>query len=192
MSRPLQPAVFLDRDGTIMDDPGFVHRVEDVAIYPWSADALRLLRRGGFAIIVVTNQSGVARGLYPESAVHAVHAHLADALARGGASVDGWYHCPHHVDAVDAAYRVDCDCRKPKPGMLTRAAAEHGLDLARSVVVGDRWSDVGLARAVGAAAIMVETGAGARQARRPVDGLRADVVLPSLAEAASWILRERR
>jgi len=192
MSRPQQPAVFLDRDGTIMDDPGYVHRVEDVAIYPWSADALRLLRRGGFAIIVITNQSGVARGLYPESAVHAVHAHLADALARGGASVDGWYHCPHHVDAVDAAYRLDCDCRKPKPGMLTRAAAEHSLDLARSVVVGDRWSDVAAARAVGAAGLLVRTGVGAQEERSPEPGLTADAILPSLPEAVSWILRERR
>ena len=192
MSHSLQPAVFLDRDGTIMDDPGYVHRVEDVAIYPWSADALRLLKRAGFAIVVITNQSGVARGLYPESAVHTVHAHLAEALARGGATVDGWYHCPHHADAVDEAYRLDCDCRKPKPGMLTRAAAEHGLDLARSVVVGDRWSDVAVARAVGAGGVLVRTGAGAQEERTPEPGLTADAILPSLAEATSWILRERR
>jgi D,D-heptose 1,7-bisphosphate phosphatase len=128
---PLRPAVFLDRDGTIIDDIGYLDRVDDVVIYPWSADALRLLKRGGFAIVVVTNQSGVARGLYPESAVHDVHAYLTEALGRGGAVVDGWYHCPHHADAVDPAYRLECDCRKPKPGMLTRAAAELGLDLAR-------------------------------------------------------------
>jgi D-glycero-D-manno-heptose 1,7-bisphosphate phosphatase len=192
MSQPLQPAVFLDRDGTIIDDPGYVHRVEDVAIYPWSADALRLLKRGGFAIVVITNQSGVARGLYPESAVQAIHAHLTEALAHGGAVVDAWYHCPHHVDAVDEAYRLDCDCRKPKPGMLTRAAAAHGLNLARSVVVGDRWSDVAVARAVGAAGVLVRTGVGAAEERTPEPGLTADAILPTLAEAASWILRERR
>jgi D-glycero-D-manno-heptose 1,7-bisphosphate phosphatase len=186
------PAVFLDRDGTIIDDVGYLDRAEDVAVYPWSADALRLLKRGGFAIVVITNQSGVARGFYPESAVHDVHAHLTEALARGGAVVDAWYHCPHHVDAVDAAYRLDCDCRKPKPGMLQQAAAALGLDLGRSVVVGDRWSDVAAAHAVGAAGVLVRTGAGAREERTPEAGVVADAIVPSLAEAASWILRERR
>jgi len=189
---PLRPAVFLDRDGTIIDDVGYLDRVDDVAIYPWSADALRLLGRAGFAIVVITNQSGVARGLYPESAVHDVHAHLAEALGRGGAVVDGWYHCPHHHDAADPAYRLDCDCRKPKPGMLTRAATELGLDLARSVVIGDRWSDVAAARAVGAAGVLVRTGVGAHEERTPLAGVIADAIVPSLAEAASWILRERR
>ena len=188
----MTPAVFLDRDGTIIDDVGYLDRVDGVALYPWSADALRLLRRGGFAIVVITNQSGVARGLYAESAVHEVHAHLAEALGRGGAVVDAWYHCPHHVDAVDAAYRLDCDCRKPKPGMLVKAAADLGLDLARSVVVGDRWSDVAAARAVGAAGVLVRTGVGAREERTPEAGLTADAIVPSLAEAASWILRMRR
>ena len=192
MNPPLQPAVFLDRDGTIIDDTGYLDRADDVVVYPWSADALRLLKRAGFAVVVITNQSGVARGLYAESAVHDVHAHLTAVLARGGAVVAGWYHCPHHVDAVDAAYRLDCDCRKPKPGMLTRAAADLGLDLARSVVVGDRWSDVAAARAVGAAGVLVRTGVGAREVRTPPDGLAADAIVPSLAEAAGWILRERR
>ena len=190
MSRPQQPAVFLDRDGTIMDDPGYVHRVEDVAIYPWSADALRLLRRGGFAIIVITNQSGVARGLYPESAVHAVHAHLADALARGGASVDGWYHCPHHVDAVDAAYRLDCDCRKPAPGLLRVAAEELRLDLARSFVVGDRWHDVAAGHAVGARGLLVRTGLGRRDETHPHPGTTPDAIVDNVMEAAAWILQQ--
>ena len=106
--------------------------------------------------------------------------------------IDAWYHCPHHVDAVDEAYRLDCDCRKPKPGMLTRAAAALGLDLARSVVVGDRWSDVAVARAVGAAGLLVRTGAGEREARTPVDGLRRRCRRAEPGRGASWILRERR
>jgi D-glycero-D-manno-heptose 1,7-bisphosphate phosphatase len=186
------PAVFLDRDGTLIDDVGYLDRLDQVALYPWTADALRLLRRAGFALVVITNQSGVARGFYTEAFVAEVHAHLATELARGGAAIDAWFHCPHYDGTKDAASRVACDCRKPRPGLVTRAAASLGLDLARSVVVGDRWSDVALARAVGAAGLLVETGAGAREALRPVEGLRADAVLPSLAEAASWILRERR
>jgi D-glycero-D-manno-heptose 1,7-bisphosphate phosphatase len=188
----VKPAVFLDRDGTIIDDVGYLDRADGAVLFPWSGDALRLLARAGYALVVITNQSGVARGFYPESAVHDVHARLAADLARGGVTIDGWYHCPHHVDAVDAAYRLDCECRKPKPGMVTRAAAALGLDLARSVVVGDRWSDIATARAVGAAGVLVETGVGADEARQPPDGLRADAIVPSLAEAAGWILRERR
>jgi D-glycero-D-manno-heptose 1,7-bisphosphate phosphatase len=110
-------------------------------------------------------------------------------LARGGKSIDAGSRPPRVPD--DPAYRLTATAAS-RVGLVTRAAASVGLDLARSVVVGDRWSDIGLARAVGAAGLLVETGAGAREALRPVDGLRADAVLPSLAEAASWILRERR
>lgn len=188
----MTPAVFLDRDGTLIDDVGYLDRLDQVALYPWTADALRLLGRAGFARIVITNQSGIARGFYTEAFVADVHAHLDARLALGGAAVDAWFHCPHYDGPKDAAPRVACDCRKPRPGLVTRAAEALGLDLQRSVVVGDRWTDIALARAVGAAGILVETGAGAREARKPVDGLIADAVLPSLAEAASWILRERR
>jgi D-glycero-D-manno-heptose 1,7-bisphosphate phosphatase len=188
----VKPAVFLDRDGTLIDDPHYLDHLDQIAIYPWTADALRLLRRAGFALVVITNQSGVGQGLFPEAFVGEVHARLDVELARGGASIDAWLYCPHHKASTDPRYRLACDCRKPKPGLVQRAAADLDLDLPRSVVVGDRWSDIGLARAVGAAGILVETGAGRRQARRPIDGLRADVILPSLAEAASWIIRERR
>jgi D-glycero-D-manno-heptose 1,7-bisphosphate phosphatase len=187
------PAVFLDRDGTLIHDVGYLDRVDQVALYPWTADALRLLRRGGFALIVITNQSGVARGLYSEASIALVHRHLDAELARGGAAIDGWFYCPHHDDAAaDPAYRLDCDCRKPLPGLVTRAAAAHGLDLARSFVVGDRWSDVAAGQAAGATGILVQTGAGAREARQPASGVSAAAIVPTLAEAASWILRERR
>jgi D-glycero-D-manno-heptose 1,7-bisphosphate phosphatase len=189
---PLRPAVFLDRDGTLIDDVGYLDALEQVALYPWTADALRLLGRAGFARVVITNQSGIARGFYTEAFVADVHAHLDAELARGGAAVEGWFHCPHDDGTTDAAARTICDCRKPRPGLATRAAAALGLDLARSVVVGDRWSDIALARAIGAAGVLVETGAGAREARKPVDAVRADAIVPTLAEAASWILRTRR
>jgi D-glycero-D-manno-heptose 1,7-bisphosphate phosphatase len=188
----LRPAVFLDRDGTLIDDVGYLDALEQVALYPWTADALRLLGRAGFARVVITNQSGVARGFYTEAFVADVHGHLDAELARGGAAVDAWFHCPHDDGSKAVAAGAVCDCRKPRPGLVTRAAAELGLDLARSVVVGDHWTDIAVARAVGAAGILVETGAGAREARKPVDGLRADAIVPTLAEAASWILRTRR
>jgi D-glycero-D-manno-heptose 1,7-bisphosphate phosphatase len=188
----VRPAVFLDRDGTLIDDVGYLDGLEQVALYPWTADALRLLGRGGFARVVITNQSGVARGFYTETFVADVHAHIDAELALGGAAVDGWYHCPHYDGTKDPAARASCECRKPKPGLVTRAAEALGLDLSRSVVVGDRWTDIAVARAVGAAAVLVETGSGAREARKPVDGLRADAIVPTLAEAVSWILRTHR
>jgi D-glycero-D-manno-heptose 1,7-bisphosphate phosphatase len=188
----VRPAVFLDRDGTIIDDVGYLDTVERVTFYPWAMDALRLLKRAGFALVVVTNQSGVARGLFTARFVEEVHAHMSAELRRGGVEIDAYHYCPHYADATEAAYRLDCDCRKPRPGMVERAARELDLDLARSAVVGDRWSDVALGRAVGAAGLLVRTGAGTREEAHPADGIRADAILDTLVEAASWILRERR
>jgi D-glycero-D-manno-heptose 1,7-bisphosphate phosphatase len=188
----VKPAIFLDRDGTLIEDVGYLDRVERVSIYPFTMDALRLLRRAGFQLVVVTNQSGVARGLFDESLVGEVHDHLTTVFARGGVTIDGYYHCPHFAEARVERYRVDCDCRKPKPGMIERAARDLDLDVSRSYVIGDHWSDVGLANAVGARGILVRTGSGSSQAERPAEGVRADAVLPHLMAAATWILLDSR
>jgi D-glycero-D-manno-heptose 1,7-bisphosphate phosphatase len=188
----MRPAAFLDRDGTIVEDVGYLDRTERLALYPWTADALRLLARAGFALIVVTNQSGVARGLFPESRVRDVHSALDRRLARGGARLDAYYYCPHYPDGTDAAYRRECECRKPRPGMILQAAREHDLDLSRSFVVGDKWTDVALAAQVGARGVLVGTGSGTREAKCPPPaGMRADAIVPHLAAAASWILLQR-
>jgi D-glycero-D-manno-heptose 1,7-bisphosphate phosphatase len=186
------PAVFLDRDGTLIEDVGYLDRVGRVSIYPWTIDALRVLRREGFRLVVVTNQSGVARGKFPESLVPEVHHHLDDAFARGGVSLDGYYYCPHYAQSPLDRYRLDCECRKPRPGMVERAARDLGLDVSRSYVVGDHWSDVGLANAVGARGVLVRTGSGSSQAEMPADGVRADAVVAHLMEAATWILLDSR
>jgi D-glycero-D-manno-heptose 1,7-bisphosphate phosphatase len=188
----VRPAIFLDRDGTLIEDVGYLDRVGRVSIYPFTIDALRVLSREGFRLVVVTNQSGVARGLFPESLVPEVHEHLAAAFARGGVTIDGYYYCPHFTQARVDRYRVDCDCRKPKPGMITRAARELDLDVSRSYVIGDHWSDVGLANAVGARGILVRTGSGASQAGLAADGVQAAAVLDHLMEAATWILLDSR
>ena len=140
------PAVFLDRDGTLIEDVGYVDRLDRLRLYPWSVEAVRLLRRAGYAAVVVTNQAGVARGMISEQVVVEVRDRLQQDLARAGARLDGHYHCPHLPDAPLAAYRRRCGCHKPEPGMIRQAAAELALDLDRSVVVGDRWTDVRLAR----------------------------------------------
>ena len=152
---------------------------------------MRLLRRAGFAVVVVTNQAGVARGMVREQVVLDVRDRLQRQLAGIGERLDGHYYCPHLPDAPLAAYRRRCECHKPAPGMVRRAAAELTLDLARSVVVGDRWSDVRLARAAGAAAVLVKTGYGASQLAQPPPDAGADAVASNLLDAAGWILRRR-
>jgi D-glycero-D-manno-heptose 1,7-bisphosphate phosphatase len=183
-----RPAVFLDRDGTINLDAGYVDRLERFELYPFAIDAIRLFRQAGYLVVVLTNQAGVAQGLYGEDFVAALAGHLADRVQRGGGQIDGHYYCPHSPEAVVPAYRIDCDCRKPKPGMALRAAEDLDIDLARSVVIGDRWRDIAVARAVGSRAILVKTGYGATEALKPQPGLSADAVCEDLIGAAVWLL----
>ena len=185
----MKPAVFIDRDGTLNVDVGYLDRRERLALFPWSLDSIRLLRRAGYAVVVVTNQIGIARGMVDERFVEEVCQFIQARLGDIGEQLDGHYYCPHESSALIKAFRVDCDCRKPKPGMVTRAARDLGLDISRSVVVGDKWSDIGLARAAGARGVLVRTGYGRSQEHMPVDGLAADCVVNTLMDAVSWILR---
>jgi len=182
-------AVFLDRDGTMIEDVGYLDAIARVAFYPWTIDAIKALNRAQLAVVVVTNQSGVARGYFSESLVEATHRHMSARLEAAHARVDAYYYCPHHPGGTVGAYARACDCRKPATGLIERAAAELGLDAARSFVVGDKWIDVRLARAVGARAILVRTGSGAAEEMRAPAGVAADAVVDNLAAAASWILR---
>jgi D-glycero-D-manno-heptose 1,7-bisphosphate phosphatase len=156
----MRPAIFFDRDGTLSHEVGYVNHVSRYRPYPWTVDAIRLVNRAEWLAVVVTNQAGVARGYFPESVIHEVHGRLYAALASGGAHVDAIYFCPHHPTVGDAPYRKDCDCRKPRTGMVKRAQAELGIDLSRSWVVGDRHSDLDLAWRVGARGCLVKSGYG--------------------------------
>jgi D-glycero-D-manno-heptose 1,7-bisphosphate phosphatase len=184
----MKAAVFLDRDGTIIEEVGYIDRIERVDIYPWTIDSIRALNRAGLAVVVTTNQSGVARGIFEEALVQEVHRVVDARIRAGGARVDAYYYCPHHPDGSVAAYACRCDCRKPARGLVDRAARDLGLDPARSFVVGDKWLDIGLARAVGARAVLVRTGSGAAEERRGHAELTPDVIVDNLAAAASWIL----
>ena len=183
-----RPAVFLDRDGTINVDAGYIDRLERLELYPFAIDAIRLFRRAGYLVVVITNQAGVAQGLYGEDFVETTARFLADRAKLGDTQIDGHYYCPHSPDAVVERYRVDCECRKPKAGMARRAAEELSIDLSRSVVIGDRWRDLAVAQAVGARGILVKTGYGATEALRPPPGLSADAVCDDLIGAAVWLL----
>jgi D-glycero-D-manno-heptose 1,7-bisphosphate phosphatase len=181
-------AVFLDRDGTLIDEVGYLDRPERISLYPWSIDAIRALNRAGIRVVMATNQSGIARGFFTEPMLAGIHQHLANLLAAGGAHVDAYYYCPHHPDGRVQEYARICDCRKPGRGLVDRAVAEFGIDPGRSFAVGDRWLDVALARTVGAKGVLVRTGYGAVEETRPPEGLSADAVVNNLIEAASWIL----
>jgi len=181
-------AVFLDRDGTLIEEVGYLDRVERVDLYPWTIDAVRAFNRAGLRVVLVSNQSGVARGFFTEAVVDDVHRHLASLLAAGGAHIDAYYYCPHHPDGKVREYALACDCRKPQRGLVDRAVRELDVDPERSYVVGDRWLDVALARAVGAKGILVRTGYGATEEMRPPHGLRADAIADNLIGAASWVL----
>ena len=184
-------AVFLDRDGTMIEDVGYLSRVADIRWFPYTVDAIRLLNRAGFLVCVTTNQSGVARGYYTEDTVREVHAEMAAHLRSGGATIDAWFHCPHHPNADVPEYRSACACRKPAPGMILDACERFDIDLATSFVVGDKMADVGSATRAGARGVLVRTGYGndvVREHGEPVPG--AACVATDLMAAVSWMLTE--
>jgi D-glycero-D-manno-heptose 1,7-bisphosphate phosphatase len=186
------PAVFLDRDGTLVEEVGYLDRLERLRLFPYSIDAVRLLNRAGFKVVVVSNQAGVARGFFGEPFVLDVQRKVDADMAAAQGRIDGWYYCPHHPDAPLVAYRQQCDCRKPRPGMVRQAERDLEIDVARSYVVGDRWLDVELARNVGATGILVRTGYGAAEERQRPDGLDAQLIADNLMEAVAWIIRNRQ
>jgi len=178
-------AVFLDRDGVINVDHGYVHKVEHFNFVPGSDVAMARLQAAGWRLVVVTNQSGLARGLYSIDDYERFTAHLRQQLAAHGVHLDAVLHCPHLPDASVDAYRLACDCRKPGPGMLLQAARELSLDLAASVIVGDRLSDVRAGRAAGVGhCVLVRSGV----ALEPGAVQEADAVYDDLAAfTRAWL-----
>lgn len=181
-ARARHRAVFLDRDGTIVDDPGFLHEAEQVRLLPGVAAAIRRLNEAGWLVVTVSNQSGIARGLYDAAAYGAVQRRLSELLAASGARLDASYYCPHHPE-----FTGPCECRKPGVKLFRDAAAQLGLDLARSFWVGDRVGDVAPARALGGQGILVATGYGTRD-QSEAKSLGVPVVA-DLAAAVGEIVR---
>lgn len=181
--------MFVDRDGTLIEEAGYLSHLDRLVFFPFTVDAVRQLNRGGFAVVVITNQAGIARGIVSEAFVSDAHRHIEERLAAGGARLDAFYHCPHHPKGIIEALRESCDCRKPQPGLIRRAAADLDLDLSRSFTVGDRWHDVEAGRAAGTRTVLVRTGYGAAEERTPGPDRHADAVADNLAGAAAWILQ---
>jgi D-glycero-D-manno-heptose 1,7-bisphosphate phosphatase len=179
-------AVFLDRDGTLLDELGYLRRPEDVRLLPGAAEGVRLINRAGWLAVVVTNQSGLARGLFDERELRAVHARLAAELVRADARLDAILYCPHHPEEGEPPLRSACDCRKPAPGLLLEAARRLGLDLAASWIVGDSLHDLEAGRRAGlAGGLLVLTGKGRQELARAPAGARPPTAedLPAAARA---------
>jgi len=187
-----RPAVFLDRDGTINEQMGYINHLDRFVLLPGVGLAISRLNRAGLPVVVISNQSGVARGYFPEELVRLVNRKMVELLSQEGAELDGIYYCPHHPRAEIEAYRRDCHCRKPKPGLLLQAAADLHLDLGRSFVIGDRAEDLETARAVGAKAVLVLTGYGRGELEYVLPGrsVQPDFIAESLAEAVDRLLTE--
>lgn len=141
------PTAFLDRDGVLNVDRGYVHRPEQLEFVAGAAKAVRLLNDAGYRVVVVTNQSGIARGFYDEAALQRFHAHMRERLAAEGARIDALYYCPHHPQGTVTQFAIACDCRKPKTGMLEQAARDCPVDRAKSFMIGDKDDDLAAAAA---------------------------------------------
>ncbi len=179
-----RPAAFIDRDGVINADLDHVHHAKDFHVLPGVVQGLRQLADHGYALVVITNQAGIAKGMYTEAEYAVLTKHMCDLFACQGIALAGVYHCPHHPQGSVPAYAIACDCRKPAPGMLLRAAAELGLDLSQSVLVGDKLSDAAAGRAAGVRwTVLVESGHRLPDETSTV----ADHRCADLAQATAWV-----
>lgn len=183
-------AVFLDRDGTVSEEVGYINHLSRYKLFPWTAEAIKRLNEAKLKAILITNQAGVARGYFTEDLIWKVHEKLTLELAESGARLDGIYYCPHHPSAGQAPYRVNCDCRKPKPGLIYKAAQEHEVDINLSFMVGDKYTDVELAQRIGMKGVMTMTGygIGEYEYQRQTWPKTPDKIAKDLLEAVDWII----
>jgi D-glycero-D-manno-heptose 1,7-bisphosphate phosphatase len=188
----MKGAVFMDRDGTISEEVGYLNELNQLRLIPKSVEAIKLINESGLMAIVITNQSGVARGYFTEEMVHRVHEKMEKLLDERGVHLDGIYHCPHHPEGVVESYRKTCNCRKPASGLLKEASKDHGIDLAASYIVGDKLIDIELAYKVGAKGILVLTGYGKDELEKinDVPEIRPAYVADTLFDAAKWIIND--
>ncbi|MBI4854176.1 MAG: HAD family hydrolase [Acidobacteria bacterium] len=185
-------AVFIDRDGTVSEEVGYVNHLSRYKLFSFTAEAIKRLNQANLKAILITNQAGVARGYFTEDLIWKVHEKLSLELANSGACLDGIYYCPHHPSAGEPPYRANCECRKPKPGLIYKAAQEHEIDLTRSFMIGDKYTDVELAQRIGIKGIMVMTGygIGEYEYQRNTWPKMPDKIALDLLEAVDWIIAQ--
>jgi D-glycero-D-manno-heptose 1,7-bisphosphate phosphatase len=179
-------AIFMDRDGTVSEEIGYMYHAGLYRLFPWTADAIRRINNAGFKAVLITNQSGVGRGLFAEATVHEVHEILRTELARAAAHLDAIYYCPHKPE-------TGCECRKPLPGMLLKASADLNIDLTRSFMIGDRYIDIQTGLAAGARQVLVRTGDGAAEIEKHArtSSIQPDFVADNLLDAVNAIFDGR-
>ncbi len=185
-------AVFFDRDGTLNKEIGYLNHSSLLELYPFAGKAVELVNRANLLTIVVTNQAGLAQGLFEEPALEKIHRQLSDRIQTAGGKLDGIFYCPHHPRAIVETYRVECDCRKPSAGMLERAATRFGIDLERSFIVGDRYVDIQAGHRVGARSVLVLTGFGKQEweAGQAQEQRQPDYVAKNVYQAVRWIMQQ--
>ncbi len=186
----MKRAIFLDRDGVINEEVNYLSEPDQLRLIPGAAAAIARLNAASLPVIVITNQAGVARGYYPEAQIEVVHAALAQQLTQEGAHIDRFYYCPHHPTEGLPPYRIECNCRKPKPGLLLQAAQDFDLDLQRCFVIGDNHSDIALSQSTGCRTVLVLTGHGTRVWRDWNENFRPDQVASDLSIAVTWVLKQ--
>lgn len=183
----------MDRDGTMTVEGGYINHPSRLELIPGTADAVRMCNDHGLLAVVVTNQAGVARGYFTEELVHVVHDRLRMLIDQAsGGRLDAIYYCPHHPREGGPGYRVDCDCRKPRPGMIERACRELPVDMGRSYMVGDKISDIEFGRRLGLRTVMVMTGygRGEYEYQRQDWKVQPDHIAENLREAVEWVLED--
>jgi len=184
-------AIFLDRDGTLNEEDGYISSPARFRLYSFAAEAVRLINQSGWKAIVLTNQSGVARGYFTEATLAEIHERMEESLRLQGARIDAIYYCAHHPDYGSPLYRLDCDCRKPKPGLVERAVRDFNLDLNRCYAIGDRYRDIEACHAAGARGVLVMTGYGREEyeTQRRDWPRQPDYVAEDLLDAVKCVLR---
>lgn len=182
-------AVFLDRDGTLNKDVGYPNSFEAIEVYPYSYEAVRRIKGAGFLAVVVTNQSGIGRGLIEEEKLEDIHQKMLNLFIKNSARLDGVYYCPHYINSVNPEYRKECTCRKPNPGMALKAAEDLNIQLRGSYMVGDKVEDIEFGLNFDATPVLLLTGHGQKALRKLSDkGLQPAYVAKDLLEAVDWIL----
>ena len=182
----MERGVFLDRDGTIIEDVGHPHEHSKIKFLPKVRQAIKLLNRNGFKVLIVTNQSGVARGYFTVETVREINRRVQETLANQGAFIDKIYYCPHHVEGIIEEYRQECYCRKPNPGMILEAAREFGIDLKKSFVIGDKISDIEAGHRAGCRTVLLVREGSLNKGEI---ALISDHVATDLYEAVKWIVK---
>jgi len=190
----MRPAVFIDRDGTINEQRGYINHISRFVLLPEVGEAISLLNEHDRLVLIASNQSGVARGYFPIELVHQTHDYMKKQLEKANARVDGIYFCPHHPDGEIVEYKEACRCRKPGTGLIEMARAEFDIDMDRSYVIGDRWLDIVFAQNAHLPGILVLTGygMGEREYVQPPEGVVPAYVADNLLEAVHWLLRQDR